>query len=1114
MKKCIFLYRQRYLSYLVLLLLLWPTVMLAAQGNIQIKGKFSLKEAIRYIEETSDYTFFYKDSDLKDKSKKEINCSGTIEEVLKNLFNGSGVNYIIKGKEVIFKVANAQNAEQQQPKKRVITGTIIDGETKEPIIGASVWLKNSSSGTVTNLDGHYSLTIEGIGGVLEFSYIGMKKQEIAISNKNVIDVILNPDTKKLDEVVVVGYGRQKKESVVGAISSLDVGELNIPGSNISNVLAGQLAGVVSMQASGEPGKNSASDFYIRGIASFKGNSTPLVLVDGIERELDLVDVDDIATFSILKDASASAVYGVRGANGVILINTKRGHVGKPRVVVKSEFAFTQPIKLPSYIGAADYMQLLDDVLDDTGQSPMYADRIAKTRAGYDPDLYPDVNWIDAISRDHAANQRITVDVSGGSENLRYSFVAAVYNERGILTRDKSLDWDPTIKLQRYNVRSNVDLKLSPTTQVRFNIGGYLQDRNSSPESTDQIFSRAFRFTPFMFPIRYSSGEIPAWQEEGNPWAMATQSGFTRSTASKIETLFSLEQDLKFLTPGLKIKGTFSFDRYSTGKVTRSKKIEYWNAASGRNEEGELILAQKQQGGNFLGTSKSAEYGDKSIYMEASLNYDRTFADKHAVSAMLLFNRRHYDKGESLPYRNQGLAGRASYTYSGKYVAEFNFGYNGTENFAKGKRYGFFPSAAVGWIVSEEPFMQPFRNTISKLKLRASYGQVGNANLKGRRFAYISTILDQWNDVPDLYRWGLDGDYGRNNMVEGDFGIPDLTWEIVNKANVGLELGLFNGMVDLQVDFFDERRNNILVELNSIPATSGFYRNPWGNRGKVKNQGAEVTLNVNKQIGKDFFIGLMGSFTYAHNEIIDKDEPLGTIGTTRAETGHPVGQIFGYVHDRLFTEDDFKDVENGVLKDGVPKQTFTAKVRPGDIKYVDLDKNGFIDTYDQMAIGGTENPEIVYGFGVNLRWKELDFGAMFQGIGRTWRILSSNIMPASNKGSMYNIFDNYQDRWTVDNQSQDVFYPRADYGPNANNSQKSTWWLRNMSFLRLKNLELGYSCPKKWLQGFVISNARVFVRGTNLLTFSKFNLWDPELATGDGAKYPAMKSVSVGFDITF
>ena len=1076
----------------------------------------TVKDILDYIEKHSKYIFIYSENVKKNLNNKvSISVSNKkIDAVLNELFSKTGLNYKMSGRQITISVPEQAPAIKQVRGFKIV-GNVTD-EKGEPLIGVSIFMKKDSTvNAITDMNGAYSIAVPDKYAELSFRYIGFVPKDEKVNNRRVLNVIMVEDVGQLDEVVVVAYGAQKKESVVGSITTVEPAKLNVSTSrSLSNNLAGTVTGVIGVQRSGEPGYDNSS-FWIRGISTFQDvGKDPLVLVDGIERSLNNIDVEEIESFSVLKDAAASAVYGVRGANGVILINTKRGHVGKPRVVVKSEFAFTQPIKLPSYIGAADYMQLLDDVLDDTGQSPMYADRIAKTRAGYDPDLYPDVNWIDAISRDHAANQRITVDVSGGSENLRYSFVAAVYNERGILTRDKSLDWDPTIKLQRYNVRSNVDLKLSPTTQVRFNIGGYLQDRNSSPESTDQIFSRAFRFTPFMFPIRYSSGEIPAWQEEGNPWAMATQSGFARSTASKIETLFSLEQDLKFLTPGLKIKGTFSFDRYSTGKVTRSKKIEYWNAASGRNEEGELILAQKQQGGNFLGTSKSAEYGDKSIYMEASLNYDRTFADKHAVSAMLLFNRRHYDKGESLPYRNQGLVGRASYTYSGKYVAEFNFGYNGTENFAKGKRYGFFPSAAVGWIVSEEPFMQPFRNTISKLKLRASYGQVGNANLKGRRFAYISTILDQWNDVPDLYRWGLDGDYGRNNMVEGDFGIPDLTWEIVNKANVGLELGLFNGMVDLQVDFFDERRNNILVELNSIPATSGFYRNPWGNRGKVKNQGAEVTLNVNKQIGKDFFIGLMGSFTYAHNEIIDKDEPLGTIGTTRAETGHPVGQIFGYVHDRLFTEDDFKDVENGVLKDGVPKQTFTAKVRPGDIKYVDLDKNGFIDTYDQMAIGGTENPEIVYGFGVNLRWKELDFGAMFQGIGRTWRILSSNIMPASNKGSMYNIFDNYQDRWTVDNQSQDVFYPRADYGPNANNSQKSTWWLRNMSFLRLKNLELGYSCPKKWLQGFVISNARVFVRGTNLLTFSKFNLWDPELATGDGAKYPAMKSVSVGFDITF
>ncbi len=812
--------------------------------------------------------------------------------MLNELFAKTGLNYKMSGRQITISVPEQAPAVKQVRGFKIV-GNVTD-EKGEPLIGVSIFMKKDSTvNAITDMNGAYSIAVPDKYAELSFRYIGFVPKDEKVDNRRVLNVIMVEDVGQLDEVVVVAYGAQKKESVVGSITTIEPAKLNVSTSrSLSNNLAGTVTGVIGVQRSGEPGYDNSS-FWIRGISTFQDvGKDPLVLVDGIERSLDNIDVEEIESFSVLKDADASAVYGVRGANGVILINTKRGHVGKPRVVVKSEFAFTQPIKLPSYIGAADYMQLLDDVLVDTGQSPMYADRIAKTRAGYDPDLYPDVNWIDAISRDHAANQRVTVDVSGGSENLRYSFVAAVYNERGILTRDKSLDWDPTIKLQRYNVRSNVDLKLSPTTQVRFNIGGYLQDRNSSPESTDQIFSRAFRFTPFMFPVRYSSGEIPAWQEEGNPWAMATQRGFARSSASKIETLFSLEQDLKFLTPGLKLRGTFSFDRYSTGKVTRSKTIEYWNAASGRNEEGELILAQKQQGSNFLGTSKSAEYGNKSIYMEASLNYDRTFANKHAVSAMLLFNRRHYDDGAALPYRNQGLAGRTSYMYNGKYVAEFNFGYNGTENFAKGKRYGFFPSAAVGWIVSEEPFMQPLRNTISKLKLRASYGQVGNANLQGRRFAYISTILDQWNDVPYLYRWGLDGDYGRNGMVEGDFGIPDLTWEIVNKANVGLELGLFNGMVDLQVDLFDERRNNILVELNSIPATSGFYKKPWSNRGKVKNQGAEVTLNFNKQIGKDFFLGLMGSFTYAHNEIIDKDEPLGTIGTTRAETGHPVGQLFG------------------------------------------------------------------------------------------------------------------------------------------------------------------------------------------------------------------------------
>lgn len=513
----------------------------------------TVKDILDYIEKHSKYIFIYSENVKKNLNNKvSISVSNKkIDAVLNELFSKTGLNYKMSGRQITISVPEQAPAIKQVRGFKIV-GNVTD-EKGEPLIGVSIFMKKDSTvNAITDMNGAYSIAVPDKYAELSFRYIGFVPKDEKVNNRRVLNVIMVEDVGQLDEVVVVAYGAQKKESVVGSITTVEPAKLNVSTSrSLSNNLAGTVTGVIGVQRSGEPGYDNSS-FWIRGISTFQDvGKDPLVLVDGIERSLNNIDVEEIESFSVLKDAAASAVYGVRGANGVILINTKRGHVGKPRVVVKSEFAFTQPIKLPSYIGAADYMQLLDDVLDDTGQSPMYADRIAKTRAGYDPDLYPDVNWIDAISRDHAANQRITVDVSGGSENLRYSFVAAVYNERGILTRDKSLDWDPTIKLQRYNVRSNVDLKLSPTTQVRFNIGGYLQDRNSSPESTDQIFSRAFRFTPFMFPIRYSSGEIPAWQEEGNPWAMATQSGFARSTASKIETLFSLEQDLKFLTPGLK-----------------------------------------------------------------------------------------------------------------------------------------------------------------------------------------------------------------------------------------------------------------------------------------------------------------------------------------------------------------------------------------------------------------------------------------------------------------------------------------------------------------------------------------------------------------------------------
>lgn len=1009
----------------------------------------------------------------------------------------------------------ASPAEQTQTQSAraefTVTGNVSD-EGGNPVPGAVVMIKNNQNvHAIADIDGNYSIKVPDRWAVLVFRSMGYLTREVLVGNNKIVNVTLAEDIGQLQDAVVVAYGEQKKESVVASIASLDPGKLKVGTSrSMSNNLAGTVPGVLSIQSSGEPGYDNAT-FWIRGISTFQSaGRDPLVLVDGVERDINNIDPEEIASFSVLKDAAASAVYGVRGANGVILINTKRGEIGKPKVTIKTEFAATEPVKLPDFIGAADYMQLLDDILVDGGSSPMYTDRIAKTRSHYDPDLYPDVNWIDAVTKDHASNQRVTAEVSGGNNVLTYSLVAALYNEQGILTKDPDRDWDPSIKLQRYNVRSNVDINITKTTKFRVNIGGYLQDRKSTTQSVDQIFSRAFRAVPFDYPVRYSSGEIPAGAE-GNVWAMATQMGYKTTTASKIETLFSLSQDLKAITPGLKVKGTFSFDRYSSGSVSRSTSPDLYNPTRERREDGTLVLNRSSVGSNTLGHSVSGAYGNRRLYVELAANYDRTFAEKHVVGAMLMVNRSNYDNGDKLPYRNQGMAGRVSYSYDKRYVGEFNFGYNGSENFAPGKRYGFFPSAAIGWVLSEEPFMARFKNVLSNFKIRASYGQTGNASLSGRRFAYLSTISDDYATL-DMYRWGVESAYGLTGMAEGEFGVPDLTWEKVSKTNLGIDVGLWKGVVDLSLDVFDERRNNIFMERSSIPLTAGFIKSPWANYGKVKNQGAEVSLNVRKQFNKDWYFSAMGSFTYAHNEIIEMDEPKSIIGTNRAQTGHPVNQIFGYVAEGLYTDADFNP--DGTLISTLPECTLSTKVRPGDIKYKDVNHDNRIDVYDKTAIGGTIAPEIVYGFGMSASYKNLDLGVLFQGAARMWRMLSSNILPGQNSGGYYNVFSNYKDRWTTDNPSQNVFYPRLTYGPNTINAQPSTWWLKNTSYVRLKNLEIGYSLPKKFAERSFISSARVFLRGTNLLTFSHFKLWDPELDASDGGQYPLMRSYSVGLEFKF
>jgi TonB-linked SusC/RagA family outer membrane protein len=1056
-------------------------------------------EVLDEIQRKSGFQFIY---DPKQINGDNIKVYQSFRHVtVKNVLDSLRLIGRANGKNVILTRAPVAD-------KIRIKGVVKDGRGT-PLPGVLVMEKGQENGQVTNEGGAYEITADA-GGVLLFKMMGYAQNEVAVQGRSNINVVLQDALRQLDETVVVGFGTQKRYSVVGAITTIQPEQLQMSTSrSLSNNLAGQLSGIIATQRSGEPGYDNAS-FWIRGISTFAGARSPLVLIDGVERSLNNIDPAEIESFSILKDAAASAVYGVRGANGVIIINTKRGQVGKPVINVRLEQGFTQPVKVPDFLGAADYLEVLNSIARESGgQAPFTQERIDNIRNKVDPDLYPDVNWLDDITNDHASNSRVNLTVSGGSDLLRYAFVGSYYGESGIVSRDEAQSWNSSLKLRRYNMRTNIDLKLTPSTLMRVNLGGYLQDQVGPPQSIDDLFSKAFEIPPYVHPARYSSGEIPVTPERSNPWALATQSGYERRSASKLESLFAIEQNLDAITDGLKANVKFSFDRYSSNSVKRSKTPDYYSPAIGRLPDGALDLIIYKYGQQFLDYSTGSEWGDKSVYLEGSLNYTRNFGP-HYIDALFLYNQRNYDNGDRLPFRNQGIAGRFSYSFERRYIAEFNFGYNGSENFAKGRRFGFFPSVAAGWIISEEPFMARFRNTVSKLKVRGSYGLVGNDKIDGRRFAYITTI-----GTTGGYRWGIDNDYNRDGRREGDYGVDDLTWETVTKSNVGIELGLFNS-IELRVDLFNELRRDIFMQRKTVPSSAGYIQTPWANFGKVENKGLDMSLDLNKQFNSNFFLSVRGNLTYAVNKILEQDEPTTVIGTNRSSTGKPVGQIFGLVAEGLFTEADFEDVNNGVLNKSVPAHTYGI-VRPGDIKYKDLNGDGVVNDFDRTAIGGTVDPQIVYGFGLNARYRQFDLGLFFQGNAKTHRVIGEGttyFIPGSGSGALGNIYANVDDRWTKDNPRQDVFWPRLSNNVHANNTQASTWWLRDMSMIRLRNLELGYNFPTHRFGTVKMDNARLFIRGNNLFVLSSFDLWDPELGTSNGFRYPIMRSLSIGLNANF
>lgn len=1019
-----------------------------------------------------------------------------------------------------------------QQQKQTITGTILTGDTNEPAIGATVYLRNSTTGTVTDVNGKYSITVEGIGGVLEFSYIGYKKQEVAVTGQKTIDIVLQPDTEVLEEVVVVGYGSQKKESVVGAISTLDVTKLTVPGSSISNALAGQLSGIVAMSRSGEPGKNSAADFYIRGVSSFKGTSTPLVLVDGIERDLDLVDTDDIASFSILKDASASAVYGVRGANGVILITTKKGSVGKPQVNVRTEFGFTQPTKRPQMLGSAEWAELYNEAYGSQYYSP---EDIEKYRTNADPDLYPNVDWFDALFDDMAANQRVNLNITGGSDIVKYYVSGAFYNESSIYKNAGNIyGYNPSIRYNKFNFRANVDLNLTKSTVVNFNLAN-IYEKSFGPGYGDTdaaIWSYTFMTSPNAFPVQYSDGKLsgPSSDSGNNPWNMLAHSGYREQFWNSAQSLIGVTQDigelwkpLKGLTANIK----FSWDAWNTTLQRRSK-IESFYHARGRAEDGSLIYDRNDEGiwipvhtGDENLSFLIGRSGTMTRYLEGSLTYNRVFNEIHRVGALLLYNQKIHTNtqagsgDDALPYKNQGLAARATYAFKDTYFAEVNLGYNGSENFARGHRFGFFPAVAVGWMMSNEKWFQPATKVIDMLKLKASYGKVGNDDIGGqRRWVYESTIVNSgsWN-------YGSDGNQGGTGIRIGEVENLNASWEEALKINAGIEFSLFN-KIRVQADYFREERSGIFLQRAGLPAIVGVSTIPYVNIGETLNQGFDATVEYTHQVNKDLMLTARGNFTFNRNELLNNDEPDWEY-KYQNRIGKPFGsgsslQPFGLVAIGLFESQE--EIDNS------PVQNF-GEYRVGDIKYQDINGDGQIDSQDQIAIGYTNLPEITYGFGGTAQYKNWDFNIFFQGVARTSFFLNgSSIRTPFSSGNMERAAINediYGNVWMSTNtpeQNANVTYPRISMGSGgagaSNNSQSSTWWLRDGSFLRLKSIEIGYSLPKSLLQKSFIKSLRFYAAGNNLLQFSPFKLWDPEKGSSDGSGYPLNRMFSIGFNANF
>ena len=1096
----------------------------------------TLREVLKTIEKSSQFVFFYLDDAVNLERKVSIDSKNkNIEEILSELFEGTSCTYRISDRQ-IFISGKAPASTEQQQNKRKISGRVTDIKG-EPLIGVNVTVDGDANGSITNMDGLYEIFVTKKSVVLKFTYIGFKTSEIRTNaSTNIYDVTLEEQVNELEETVIVGYGTQRKISNIGAQSSMKMEDIKTPSASLTTTLAGRLAGVVAVQRTGEPGKDAA-DIWIRGIST-PNTSSPLVLVDGVERSFNDIDPEDIESLTTLKDASATAVYGVRGANGVILIKTKPGKVGKPTVSADYYESFTRFTKMVDLADGITYMNAANEAMRNDGIATKYTeDQIRNTIAGKDPYLYPNVDWLKEIFNDWGHNRRVNVNVRGGSEKVAYYASVSYFNETGMTVTDKNINtYDSKMKYSRYNFTTNLNIDVTPTTKVEIGAQGYLGEGNYPAISSADLYNAAMSISPVEYPkMFFVNGEayVPGTSTNNNfnnPYSQATRRGYDNLTKNQIYSNLRITQDLDMLTKGLKLTAMYAFDVYNEIHVHQDRAESTYNfldTSVPYDMDGQPILQRIYEGSNVL-SYKQETSGNKKTYLEASLNYDRTFNDDHRVSALFLFNQQSkllYPKGtleDAIPYRMMGIAGRATYSWKDRYFAEFNIGYNGAENFSPKHRFGTFPAFGVGWVISNEKFWQPLSKAVSFLKIRYTDGKVGNSEVSDRRFMY----LDQMKENGDYgYKFGPNGTkwsgYETVNMA------VDLIWEESRKQDLGIDIKLFNDDLSIVFDLFKERRENILLKReHSIPSFLGYNTSaPYGNIGIIENKGFDGTIEYNKRINKDWVLALRGNITFNKDKWIQGELPEQKYEWMN-QYGRNINGVKGYVAEGLFTQAEIDDMARWEsLSDAnkaITPKPFASQfgtVKAGDIKYKDLNNDGQIDAYDQTYISRGDVPTTVYGFGFTVGWKDLSVGMMFQGVAGAERVLNgSSINPFNGGGGSGNLYSNIGDRWTEENPDQNAFYPRLSYGSettsNINNFQKSTWWVRNMNFLRLKTLQISYNLPKPWVNKVHLKNAAVYVMGTNLFTLSRFKLWDPELNTDNGASYPNTTSYSVGINFTF